>query len=68
MKKLIEERLYSPTVVLPMVELMELMVSLDFNLGQVGAVMATRGARAALHRSRGLLGHRRGTAVAACVA
>ncbi|MDG0023942.1 hypothetical protein [Trinickia sp. Y13] len=65
MKKLIEQRLYSPTVVLPMVELMELMVSLDFNLGQVGAVMATRGARAALHRSRGLLGHREACAAAA---
>ncbi|CAB3644925.1 hypothetical protein [Trinickia soli] len=65
MKKLIEQRLYSPTVVLPMVELMELMVSLDFNLGQVGAVMATRGARAALHRSRGLLGHRQTSAAAA---
>ncbi|MGN6667185.1 MAG: hypothetical protein ACTHKH_09505 [Trinickia sp.] len=68
MKKLIEGSLYSPTVVLPMVELMELMVSLDFNLGQVGAVMATRGARAALHRSRGLLAHRRGEAVGACIA
>ena len=65
MKKLIEQRLYSPTVVLPMVELMELMVSLDFNLGQVGAVMATRGARAALHRSRGLLGHQARHAAAA---
>jgi len=65
MKKLIEQRLYSPTVVLPMVELMELMVSLDFNLGQVGAVMATRGARAALHRSRGLLAHRQSGAAAA---
>ncbi|MGG1946983.1 hypothetical protein AB1286_19560 [Trinickia sp. NRRL B-1857] len=64
MKKLIEQRLYNPTIVLPMVELMELMVSLDFNLGQVGAVMATRGARAALHRSRGLLGHRQGCASA----
>ncbi|PMS23876.1 hypothetical protein C0Z18_01550 [Trinickia dabaoshanensis] len=64
MKKLIEQRLYNPTIVLPMVELMELMVSLDFNLGQVGAVMATRGARAALHRSRGLLGHRQGCAAA----
>ena len=65
MKKLIEQRLYSPTVVLPMVELMDLMVSLDFNLGQVGAVMATRGARAALHRSRGLLGHRESGAAGA---
>jgi len=40
------------------------MVSLDFNLGQVGAVMATRGARAALHRSRGLLSHRQACAAA----
>lgn len=65
MKNQIEQRLYSPTVVLPMVELMELMVSLDFNLGQVGAVMATRGARAALHRSRELFGHRHSGAAAA---
>ncbi|WP_116137759.1 hypothetical protein [Trinickia diaoshuihuensis] len=65
MKKLIEQGLYNPTIVLPMVELMELMVSLDFNLGQVGAVMATRGARAALHRSRGLLAHRQVAAVSA---
>lgn len=55
MKALIERQLYSPSVVLPMVAFMELLVSLDFNLGQVGAVMATRGAHAALHRSRGLL-------------
>ncbi|RKP50487.1 hypothetical protein [Trinickia fusca] len=55
MKNLIESQLYNPSVVLPMVALMELMVSLDFNLGQVGAVVATRGARAALHRSRDLL-------------
>jgi hypothetical protein len=54
MKELIGRQLYSPSVVLPMVALMELMVSLDFNLGQVGAVVATRGARAALDRSRGL--------------
>jgi hypothetical protein len=56
MKNLIERQIYSPSLVLPMVSLMELMVSLDFNLGQVGAVVATRGARAALRRSRCLLG------------
>lgn len=56
MKDLIERQLYNPSVVLPMVALMELMVSLNFNLGQIGAVVATRGARAALARSRGLLG------------
>lgn len=65
MKALIERQLYSPSVVLPMVALMELLVSLDFNLGQVGAVMATRGARAALHRSRGLLFSHRCAAAAA---
>jgi hypothetical protein len=55
MKALIERQLYSPSVVLPMVAFMEQLVSHDFNLGQVGAVVATRGARAALTRSRGLL-------------
>ena len=55
MKDLIERQLYHPAVVLPMVSLMQLMVSLDFNLSQVGFVVATRGARAALQRSRELL-------------
>jgi hypothetical protein len=41
-------------LVLPMVDLMQLMVSLDFNMGQVGLMMATRGARAAFMRSREL--------------
>lgn len=54
MKALIERQIYSPSIVLPMVALMELMVSHDFNLSQVGAIVATRGAKAALHRSRGL--------------
>ena len=56
MKDLIERQLYSPSVVLPMVALMELMVSHDFNLSQVGAVVATRGARAALASSRSFFG------------
>jgi hypothetical protein len=59
MKRLIERQIYSSSLVLPMVSLMELMVSLDFNLGQVGAVVATRGARAALNRSRGFFGAHR---------
>jgi hypothetical protein len=50
MMGLIERQIYRPAVVLPMVALVELMVSVDFNLGQAGAVVATRGARAALHR------------------
>ncbi|CAN7300514.1 hypothetical protein LJR230_001429 [Trinickia sp. LjRoot230] len=68
MKALIARQLYNPSVVLPMVALMELMVSHDFNLGQVSAVVATRGARAALHRSLGFIdgrGHRCGTAAVA---
>ena len=66
MKDLIERRLYSPSVVLPMVALMELMVSHDFNLSQVGAVVATRGARAALVRSRSFFSaHGAGVAAAA---
>jgi hypothetical protein len=52
MRNLIEQQLYNPSVVLLMVGLIELMVALDFNLGQIGAVVATRGAQAALHRSR----------------
>lgn len=54
MKSFIERQLYQPALVLPMVDLMQLMVSLDFNMSQVGLVMATRGARAAFTRSRGL--------------
>jgi hypothetical protein len=52
MRSLIEKQLYSPLVVLPMVALMELLVAVDFNLGQVGVVVATKGAQAALSRSR----------------
>ena len=38
-----------------MVELMQMMVAQDFNLSQVGLLMATKGARAALQRSRKLI-------------
>jgi hypothetical protein len=54
MKSFIERQLYQPAVVLPMVDLMQMMVSVDFNLSQVGLLVATRGARAALQRSREL--------------
>ncbi|NLP64324.1 hypothetical protein [Paraburkholderia sacchari] len=54
MKSFIERQLYQPALVLPMVDLMQLMVSLDFNMGQIGLMVATRGARAALQRSREL--------------
>ncbi len=37
-----------------MVSLMQVMVQQDFNLGQVGFVMAAQGVRAALKRSRKL--------------
>ncbi|CAG4892814.1 hypothetical protein [Paraburkholderia saeva] len=57
MRDLIERQLYHPAVVLPMVSLMQLMVSTDFNLSQVGFVVATRGAKAALDRSRELICH-----------
>ncbi|MGH8779191.1 hypothetical protein [Paraburkholderia flava] len=57
MKDLIERQLYHPALVLPMVSLMQLMVSQDFNLGQVGFMVATRGAQAALQRSRRLFHH-----------
>ncbi|TDV16379.1 hypothetical protein [Paraburkholderia caballeronis] len=55
MKSFIERQLYQPAVVLPMVDLMQLMVSHDFNMSQVGFMVATRGARAAIQRSRRLL-------------
>jgi hypothetical protein len=55
MKSFIERQLYQPAVVLPMVDLMQMMVSVDFSLSQVGLMVATRGARAALQRSRELL-------------
>jgi len=54
MKSFIERQLYQPALVLPMVDLMQMMVSVDFNMGQVGLMMATRGARAAFQRSREL--------------
>lgn len=54
MKSFIERQLYQPALVLPMVDLMQLMVSLDFNMGQIGLMVATRGARVALQRSREL--------------
>ena len=55
MKALIERQIYHPAVVLPMVSLMQIMVAVDFNLGQAGFVVATQGARAALQRSRELI-------------
>jgi len=55
MSDLIRNQLYRPSVVLPMVALMQVMVSQDFNLGQVGWVVAARGAQAALQRSRELI-------------
>ncbi|CAM2192644.1 hypothetical protein PXJ20_11410 [Paraburkholderia sp. A1RI_3L] len=56
MRDFIERQLYQPAVVLPMVSLMQMMVSTDFNLSQVGFMVATQGARAALQRSRELFG------------
>ncbi|MEW6340374.1 MAG: hypothetical protein RXR20_12510 [Paraburkholderia sp.] len=55
MRDLIERQLYHPSVVLPMVALMQMMVAQDFNLSQVGLMMATKGAQAALQRSRALI-------------
>jgi hypothetical protein len=54
MRALIERQLYHPSLVLPMVELMQIMVAQDFNLSQVGLLVATKGARAAYQRSRDL--------------
>jgi hypothetical protein len=55
MKAFLERQLYQPAVVLPMVDLMQMMVSHDFNLSQVSLMVATRGARAAFEHSRRLL-------------
>ncbi len=55
MRALIERQLYHPSVILPMVALMQMMVAQDFNLSQVGLMVATKGARAALQRSRKLI-------------
>jgi hypothetical protein len=52
MKALIERQLHNPALVIPMVSLMQVMVEQDFNLGQVGFVVATKSVRAALRRSR----------------
>ncbi|MFL9872361.1 hypothetical protein [Paraburkholderia megapolitana] len=57
MRDLIVRQLYHPAVVLPMVALMQLMVSQDFNLAQVGVMAVTRGAQAALHSARSLFCH-----------
>ncbi|WP_233863041.1 hypothetical protein [Paraburkholderia adhaesiva] len=55
MKSFLERQLYQPAVVLPMVDLMQMMVLADFSLSQVGMMVATRGARAAVQRSRELI-------------
>ena len=52
MRDLIEKQLYNPSVVLPMVALMEMLVSVDFSLGRMSLMVATKGAQAALTRSR----------------
>jgi hypothetical protein len=43
MKALIERQLYRPAVVLPLLVLMRLMVTLDFNLMQVTFVVVMKG-------------------------
>lgn len=55
MKALIESSLYHPSVLLPLAALTQLMVERDFNLGQVGLIVAARGAQAAVARSRALI-------------
>ncbi|MFZ6645056.1 hypothetical protein ACO0LO_05025 [Undibacterium sp. TJN25] len=47
MKALIERQLYKPSLVLVMIMLMQLMVSLDFNMGQVTLVALAKGMRRA---------------------
>ncbi|CAN0619655.1 conserved protein of unknown function [Burkholderia multivorans] len=55
MKAWIEANLYHPSVVLPLVTLTQLMVAHDFNLGQVGLIVAAKGAQAAVSHSRDLV-------------
>ncbi|WP_208102170.1 hypothetical protein [Burkholderia sp. D-99] len=55
MKALIESSLYHPSLVLPLAALTQLMVERDFNLSQVGPIVAARGAQAAVSRSRALI-------------
>lgn len=55
MRVLIESHLCHPSVVLPLAALAQLMVERDFNLGQVGLIVAARGAQAAVSRSRELI-------------
>ena len=45
MKALIERQLYRPAVVLPLLILMRLMVTLDFNLMQVTFVVVMKGSQ-----------------------
>jgi type IV secretory pathway VirB3-like protein len=45
MRALIERQLYQPMVVLPLLLLMRLMVTLDFNLAQVMLVMMFKGSQ-----------------------
>jgi type IV secretory pathway VirB3-like protein len=45
MRALIERQLYQPAVVLPLLVLMRLMVTLDFNLAQVTLVVVAKGSQ-----------------------
>lgn len=45
MRALIERQLYQPAVVLPLLVLMRLMVTLDFNLAQVTLVVMAKGSQ-----------------------
>ena len=49
MKALIERQLYRPAVVLPLLVLMRLMVTLDFNLMQVTFVVVMKGSQYMFH-------------------
>jgi hypothetical protein len=51
MKAWIESSLYHPSLMLPMAALTQLMVAHDFNLGQVGLIVAAKGVQAAIEHS-----------------
>jgi hypothetical protein len=64
MRALIERQLYQPAVVLPLLVLMRLMVTLDFNLAQVTLVVVAKGSQYMFNmvfRHRGARPESRGT-------
>jgi hypothetical protein len=49
MRALIARQLYQPAVVLPLLTLMRLMVTMDFNLAQVMLIVVAKGSQYVFH-------------------